>query len=102
MVRRRLRTVSRKDVTTTLAVMGALRTISPTRILGIVQASPEITVVEFCESYLAGLRPKCYGGTRRAYSAVYSRLWRARRRLDLLPAGSPRRDKLLPTSPTER
>jgi ribosomal protein L30E len=71
------------DVSLTLAVKGALLKMPKSRIVEIVRANPGITVRQFCESYLAGVQLRCYGGTRRAYGVVYGRLHRARKKLGI-------------------
>jgi Holliday junction resolvasome RuvABC ATP-dependent DNA helicase subunit len=79
-------TVSSQDIRTTLAVVRALKTYTPTDLMEIVRTDPGISVHKFCEQYLAGLDVRCSRGTPRAYAAVYQRIHRARKKLGLIPA----------------
>ena len=88
-MKRRRVTVSSKDIVATLAVMRALKSYTPTQLMEIVRADPDITVHQFCERHLAGLDVRCYGGTQRAYASIYQRIHRARRKIGLFPVKAP-------------
>jgi len=77
--------VSPDDVAMTLAVIGAMKKISKTRILDYVRSHPRAHVRDFSKEFLGGMLLKSTGGTQRAYYAVDWRLRRARRLLGYPP-----------------
>lgn len=69
------------------AVRLAIRKVSVCRFLEYVRANPSASVHDVCRDLLAGLDVKDYEPTQRAYAAVYSRIWRARRLLGIPAPG---------------
>ena len=84
-MKRKDQRVRTTDLLRVLAVKGALAEIPNSRVVEIVSRNPRITVHQFYEEALLGVRVMSYGGTMRAYYAVYGRLRWAKRKLGLIP-----------------
>lgn len=76
--RSRDKVVTSAQLRLTLAVQGAIRQLSDARLEAYLSQNPSASVHDVCRELLGGLDVKCYGGTRRGYSAVYRRLRRVR------------------------
>jgi hypothetical protein len=66
-------------------VRSAIRILPESRLESYLVEFPNASVHDVCRDLLGGLDVKAYGGTRRAYAAVYDRLLRAKRALGLAP-----------------
>ena len=95
------RRVTRAELRLTRTVMRAIRTVSLARLAEYVRRNPAATVHHVCRDFLGGLDVRDYGGTHRAYAAVYNRLKRARQEAGLRPPYL-RARPLEFTDPTER